>query len=269
MNISEDKFLVREHFRLKDFDPGDTSAFDGNESDAKEESKDINSKLDKLQEMMYAEHKRKLLIVLQAMDTGGKDGVIHRVFEGMNPSGVRVAHFREPSQNEMEHGFLWRAYAQIPASGEIVIFNRSHYEAVLVERVHKMVPEDVLKRRYKEICQFEKLLKEEGVTILKFFLHISSEEQKKRLRERLVDPTKEWKFSGSDLEERKMWHEYMKAYEHALRKTSEDDAPWYLIPSNHKWFRDLLVSQIIVKTLEAFDMKVPHLPRKLREAKFQ
>lgn len=253
--------------QLKDYDPSDTSAFSVGEKLAKEESERIDSKLDQLQEMLYAEHKHKLLIILQAMDTGGKDGVIRRVFEGVNPSGVRVAHFRTPSQDELDHGFLWRAYAQIPSSGELVIFNRSHYEAVLIERVHKLVPKNVWKERYDEICGFEKLLSKEGVTILKFYLHISAEEQKKRLEERLTDPNKGWKFSENDIMERKLWPEYMKAYEEMLEKTSTKHAPWYLVPSNHRWFRDLVVSSVIVKTLEEFRMQFPRIPEKLKLTK--
>ncbi|MGA2875411.1 MAG: polyphosphate kinase 2 family protein [Nitrososphaerales archaeon] len=267
--LHENKFLVKpgKDISLKHWDPSDTSAFDGNELAAKEESKKINSKLDQLQEMLYAENKHKLLIILQAMDTGGKDGVIRRVFEGVNPSGVRVVHFRTPSQDELDHGFLWRAYAQIPSRGELVIFNRSHYEAVLIERVHNLVPDEIWQQRYKEICEFEELLHEEGTTILKFYLHISSDEQKKRLKARLSDPTKEWKFSQNDLVERKLWHEYMKAYEHVLRKTSTKSAPWYIIPSNHKWFRDLAVARIIVKTLEGFNMQFPAISNDMKAVK--
>ena len=167
----------------------------------------------------------------------------------------------------MDHGFLWRAYAQIPSRGELVIFNRSHYEAVLIERVHNLVPEEIWQKRYNEICEFEELLREEGTTILKFYLHISSDEQKKRLKARLSDPTKEWKFSENDLKERKLWHKYMKAYEHVLRKTSTKTAPWYIIPSNHKWFRDLVVARIIVKTLEGFNMRFPAISKELKTVK--
>jgi PPK2 family polyphosphate:nucleotide phosphotransferase len=162
---------------------------------------------------------------------------------------------------------LWRAYAQIPSSGELVIFNRSHYEAVLIERVHKLVPESIWRQRYGEICEFEKLLSEEGTTILKFYLHISSEEQKKRLKERLTDPSKEWKFSESDLMERKLWPDYMEAYEEMLEKTSTKYAPWYVIPSDHRWFRDLAVASIIVETLEGFEMKFPKIPEGLKSTR--
>jgi len=244
---------------LAHLDPSDTSGFDGKEDDAKSESKKINEKLDSLQEMLYAEHKHKILIILQAMDTGGKDGVIRRVFEGVNPSGVRVVHFREPTPEELDHGFLWKAGTNTPGKGELVIYNRSYYESVLIERVHKLVQEKVWQRRYDEINEFEKVLCEEETTILKFYLHIDSNEQKKRLQSRLDDPTKEWKFSENDLAERKLWQEYMKAYEDCLVKTSTDRAPWHIVPSNHKWFRDLVVASIIVKKMEELDMNYPKL----------
>ncbi len=252
---------------IAELDPNDTSAADEKKSDSKDEIKKLVEKLDDLQEMLYAEHRHKVLIVLQAMDTGGKDGVIRRIFEGVNPSGVRVAHFREPSQEEKDHGFLWREYKEVPGNGEIVIFNRSHYEGVLVERVHNIVPKDVWEKRYDEINEFERLLVEEGTTIIKFYLHIDSQEQKKRIRERLDDPTKEWKFSADDLVERKKWDDYMKAYEALLNRTSAEKSPWYVIPSNHKWFRDLLVATILVETLESFRMKYPKLPTQFKSAK--
>ncbi len=243
--------------RLSDFDPDDTSGFEGKDEDEEKESKKLNEKLRELQEMLYAEHVKKVLVVLQAMDTGGKDGIISRVFQGVNPQGVRVAHFREPTPEELDHGFLWREHRQVPGKGELTIFNRSHYEGVLVERVHKIVPENVWKHRYREINEFEHLLAEEDTTILKFFLHISKEEQKKRLQARLDDPSKRWKFSGDDLPERKFWGEYMRAYEDVLSKTSTDYAPWFLIPGNHKWYRDLVVSRIIVKAMEKMDLHYP------------
>jgi PPK2 family polyphosphate:nucleotide phosphotransferase len=240
-------------------DPADTSGFTGKDADEPQESQKLNEQLRSLQEMLYAEHKRRVLVVLQAMDTGGKDGVIHRVFQGVNPQGVRVAHFGVPSQEELDHDFLWRVHKQTPGKGEIVIFNRSHYEGVLVERVHKLVLPEIWQRRYKEINDFERLLSDDNTMILKFYLHISKDEQKKRLQERLDDPTKEWKFSINDLPERKLWDQYIVAYEDALSKTSTEWAPWHWIPSNHKWFRDLIVSRIIVKAMEKLDMKYPKL----------
>jgi PPK2 family polyphosphate:nucleotide phosphotransferase len=242
---------------LDHWDPDDTSGFDGKKEDALKESEGLSRKLDPLQEVLYAEHKHKVLIILQALDTGGKDSTIRRVFEGVNPQGVRVAHFGVPTPEDLDHDFLWRVHAQVPDKGEIVIFNRSHYESVLVERVHKLVPEEVWKARYQEINDFERMLCEEGTTILKFFLHISKGEQKKRLQDRLYDPTKRWKFSIHDLPEREFWSEYTEAYQDVLEKTSTEWAPWYVIPANHIWFRDVIVSTVIVRALEAMDMHYP------------
>lgn len=242
---------------LAKWDPRDTSGFEGKDSDEPKESQKLNDDLRQLQEMLWAEHKAKVLVVLQGMDTAGKDGIIHRVFLGVNPQGTRVGHFGVPTQDELDHDFLWRIHKETPGDGEIVIFNRSHYESVLVERVHKLVPDAVWMRRYKEINDFEKILADDDTTILKFYLHISKDEQKKRLQERLDDPTKQWKFSTNDLPERKFWNEYLKAYQDMLSETSTEWAPWHLIPSDHKWYRDLVVSRIIVKTMEKLDLHYP------------
>ena len=247
--------------RLSRLDPGDTSGFRGGKAEGEEALDSITKKLDPLQELLYAEHKHRLLVVLQGMDSSGKDGTIRRVFEGVNPEGVRVAHFGKPSPEELDHDYLWRAHKQVPAKGEIVIFNRSHYESVLVERVHELVPEEVWSRRYRQIVDFERMLNEEGTTILKFFLHIDKKEQAKRFQDRLKDPTKHWKFSFLDFNERPYWKDYTTAYEDALEKTSTDQAPWYIIPSDHPWFRDLVVSQAIVKSLEDLGMKYPKLDK--------
>jgi PPK2 family polyphosphate:nucleotide phosphotransferase len=248
---------------LDELDPNDTSGFDGSEEAAEEEMKKLRKKLDQLQEMLFVEKKRSLLIVLQAMDTGGKDGTIRKVFEGVNPTGVSVAHFGVPSAEELAHDFLWRVHNKAPEKGQLVIFNRSHYESVLVERVHKLVQQKACHRRYKMINGFERELSENGTTILKFYLNIDKNEQKRRIEERLSDPTKQWKFSEDDLEERRLWPEYMEAYEEALERTSTDWAPWYVVPSNNKWYRDLIVARVIVKTLEKFDMSFPTLPKKI------
>ena len=242
---------------LSKWDPADSSEFDGNKEESRAALANLNRKLAELQEILYAEHKHKVLIVLQAMDTGGKDGAIRHVFKGINPQGVRVASFKIPSAIEMDHDYLWRIHQQTPGKGEMVIFNRSHYEDVLVVRVHKLVPEEVWKRRYDQINNFEKLLAEEGTTILKFYLHISSEEQKERLRARLEDPTKHWKFDPADLKERQLWKEYMRAYEDALEKTSTKYAPWYIVPANKKWYRDLVVASVILETLRDLKMEYP------------
>jgi len=245
--------------KLGKVDPAGTSGFKGGKSDGEKVIDSLIKKLDPLQELLYAEHKHKLLIVLQGMDSSGKDGTIRRVFEGVNPEGVRVAHFGKPSEEELDHDYLWRAHKQVPGRGEIVIFNRSHYESVLVERVHELVPEKVWRRRYDQIVDFERMLHEEGTTILKFFLHIDKKEQAKRFQDRLDDPTKHWKFSYLDYNERSYWKDYTRAYEDALERTSSEWAPWYIVPSNHPWFRDLVVSQAIVKSLEDLSMRYPKL----------
>jgi PPK2 family polyphosphate:nucleotide phosphotransferase len=207
--------------------------------------------------MLYAEHKHKVLIVLQAMDSGGKDGTIRHVFDGVNPQGVKVASFKVPTKEELDHDYLWRVHEHTPGKGEIVIFNRSHYEDVLVVRVHDLVPRPVWRRRFKHIRDFERILADEGTTILKFFLHIDLEEQKERFQARLDTPHKRWKFRLGDLEERKLWDSYHKAYEDAITKTSTKWAPWYIIPANRKWYRNLVISRIIVETLEGLDMSYP------------
>lgn len=210
-----------------------------------------------LQELLYAEGKHKLLVVLQAMDTGGKDGTIRHVFKGVNPAGVRVAAFKQPTGQELAHDFLWRAHAQVPAQGEIAIFNRSHYEDVLVVRVHKLVPKAVWRQRYDQINDFERLLAQTGTTILKFYLHIDKDEQKKRLESRLQNPHKRWKFRRADLEERKLWPDYQQAYEGALSHTSTKEAPWYIVPANAKWYRNVVVVRVIVEALEKLKMSYP------------
>lgn len=239
---------------LDNFDPADTRyAKDGKEK-AEQSLLQLNRQLEALQESLYAERRHRVLVVLQGMDTSGKDGVIRRVFEGVNPQGVRVASFKVPTPVELDHDYLWRVHQQTPARGEIVIFNRSHYEDVLVVRVHSLVPEPVWKKRFEQINAFEKLLTDEGTTILKFFLHIDPQEQKERLLERLEKPEKHWKFNPGDLKERALWKEYMKAYEEVLEKTSTPWAPWYVIPANKKWYRDLVISALLVETLQKLDI---------------
>ncbi|MEW6239910.1 MAG: polyphosphate kinase 2 family protein [Chloroflexota bacterium] len=243
--------------RLSKWDPNDKGDFDGGKEQGLAEVERLNTKLEALQELLFAEGKHKVLIVLQAMDTGGKDGVIRRVFDGVNPQGVRVAPFKVPTQEELAHDYLWRVHKAVPGKGEIVIFNRSHYEDVLVVRVHKLVPPAVWKKRYEQINAFERHLAETGTTILKFYLHIDRGEQKQRFQARLDDPTKQWKFRLGDLEERKLWPDYMKAYEDVLGKTSTEYAPWYIVPANRKWYRDLVISTVLVETLKKLDMKYP------------
>ena len=242
---------------LSKIDPNDDKAFKGDKEKGLKALSKLNAELQALQELLYAEQKHKVLIVLQAMDTGGKDGAIRRVFDGVNPQGVKVASFKVPTAEELAHDFLWRVHKVTPGAGEMVIFNRSHYEDVLVVRVHGYAPEEVWKKRYDQINDFERLLAESGTIILKFFLHIDLDEQKERLQARLDDPTKTWKFRLGDLEERKLWGQYMQAYEDALDKTSTEYAPWYVIPANRKWYRDLVISTILVDTLKGLQMEFP------------
>lgn len=254
-----DQYRVKPKSRihLDEFDANDTSTFDGAKKEGLKRLLDLNQKLGELQEVLYAGHKERLLIVLQAMDSGGKDGTIRSVFDGVNPQGVRVASFKVPTPEEMDHDYLWRIHKQTPAKGEIVIFNRSHYEDVLVVRVHELVPPKVWGKRYRQINEFERTLAEEGTTIIKFFLLIDQEEQKLRMLERIKDPSKQWKFNPNDLEERKLWKQYMKAYEDVLEKTSTSWAPWYIIPANRNWYRNLVISDILVETLKKLKLKFP------------
>ena len=257
MNLSQYRVKPGSSVDLNDWDPDDSSGYKPGKKAAEKELVRLKERLDELQELLYAEHKHKLLVVLQGMDTSGKDGTIRHVFQGVNPQGVRVVRFQQPTRVELDHDYLWRVHMQAPGNGEIVIFNRSHYEDVLVVRVHDLVPREVWKRRYQQICDFERMLAEEGTTILKFFLHISREEQKKRLLARLKDPDKRWKFDLTDIKERELWPSYAKAYEAALERTSSEWAPWFVVPANHKWYRNLVVSTAIVEALEALKMKYP------------
>jgi len=250
--------------KLKDFDPGYTGEYDEKDKDkVKEEIEKLKEKMAKLQNLLYAENKHALLIVLQGMDACGKDGTIRTVMSGVNPQGCQVTSFKVPTEEEKEHDFLWRIHKALPAKGNIGIFNRSHYEDVLVVRVHNLVPPEVWKERYEMINDFEKTIAKNGTVILKFFLHISKEEQAERFRERVLDPSKNWKFSMGDLKEREYWNMYMEAFEDAITKTSTKWAPWYIVPSNKKWFRNLVISKTIVETLEGLNMKYPPPPKDL------
>ncbi len=242
---------------LGSWDPDDHALFPDGKHASKDRLKELRTDLRELQRVLWAEDKHKLLVVLQAMDAGGKDGTIRHVFRGVNPQGVRVAGFKAPTAEELAHDFLWRIHRKTPGTGEIAIFNRSHYEDVLIVRVKSLVPEEVWRPRYEHIRHFEKLLADEGTTILKFYLHISQDEQKERFQARLDRPDKRWKFNTGDLKERARWDDYMAAYEEALTRTSTDWAPWYVIPANRKWYRNLLISSIIVHTLQDLDMSYP------------
>ncbi len=224
---------------------------------AEEEFKGLRDELIELQRRHYAANRDKILIVFQAMDAGGKDGTIRRVFRGVNPQGVQVTSFKVPSKKELAHDFLWRVHHSVPAKGLIGVFNRSHYEDVLVVRVHNIVPETVWRPRYEQINNFEKMLVETGTVILKFYLHISKEEQRERFQARIDDPTKNWKFSFDDLEKRKLWPDYMAAYEEMLNRTTTAWAPWYVIPSDQKWYRNLAISRAIVSVLRELDPQYP------------
>lgn len=233
---------------LKDYDPA-YIAKDIDHDKAKQELEKLGNELSELQEAMAAAQHQSLLMILQGMDTSGKDGTIRHVFAGVNPQGCEVHSFKEPTPQELMHDFLWRVHTVTPAKGTLGIFNRSHYEDVLVVRVHQLVPENVWSRRYKEINNFEKLLAQNGTIILKFFLHISFDEQERRLLAREQEKDKSWKLSASDWAERKYWNDYQSAYEDALSKCSTDTAPWYIVPANHKWYRNLAIAHTLVDTM--------------------
>ena len=257
--MNSKKLMVKpgKKLRLADHDPDDSHGFTKELADR--QLIKHRAKLDQLQELLYAGKQHSLLIVLQAMDAGGKDGTIRHVMAGVNPQSCDVASFKAPTALELGHDFLWRVHKVVPIKGSIGIFNRSHYEDVLIARVHKLVPKSVWSKRYDQINDFERMLAENGVKILKFFLHISEDEQKKRFEERLADRNKRWKISPADFEERKLWDQYMVAYEAALSQCSFDWAPWYVIPANKKWFRNCAISQIIVEALESLDMEYPKI----------
>ena len=238
-------------------DPASTKGAPGEKKITEAASAVLNTQLSELQERLWAENARSLLVVLQAIDAGGKDGAIRKVFGGVNPQGCRVTSFKAPSEEELAHDFLWRVHRATPRTGEIGIFNRSHYEDVLVVRVHDLVPKKVWSKRYAQINDFEATLAAAGTTIVKFFLHISKEEQAERFRKRLENPEKHWKFRRADLEERAHWDSYQDAFEEALSRTSTSVAPWYVIPADHKWYRDWALLSVLVETLESMDPKYP------------
>jgi PPK2 family polyphosphate:nucleotide phosphotransferase len=260
-------------FRLASIDPADTGGLDLDKDDAKKLLKEDNELLEELQERLYAQDRWAVLVVLQGMDTSGKDGVIEHVMEGINPQGCEVHPFKAPSAEELDHDFLWRAAIRLPARGDINIFNRSYYEEVLVVRVHpeilerqKLPPslmrgegkgQDIWQQRFEDICAFERHLGRSGTVVLKFFLHISKEEQRERLLARLDEPAKRWKFAMGDIAERKLWDKYMAAYEDMIRNTSRPQAPWYVVPADRKWFARLVVARAIVEALERLDLQFP------------
>ncbi len=242
---------------LSDTDPRDRKAIPFSRPETEAATAADIAEIDRLQEVLYAQAKYALLVVLQGPDTSGKDGTIRRVFGPINPVGAVATSFKKPTPHELAHDFLWRIHKAVPSAGIIGIFNRSHYEDVLVPRVHGLVAVDRLEARYREINAFEQYLGENNVTILKFYLHISKKEQKARLEARLRDPTKRWKFSSDDLAERKHWGDYLSAYEIALRRCSTQWAPWFIVPADHKWYRDAVVARIVRAALEALDLTYP------------
>jgi PPK2 family polyphosphate:nucleotide phosphotransferase len=243
-------------FRLTDHDPGATSGIDG-KAEGRAEVARLTARLAELHELLYADGRHGLLVVLQGMDTSGKGGAIRKAFQGLDPTGVQVATYKAPTEVELAHDFLWRIHANTPARGHISIFDRSHYEDVLIVRVHGLVPKARWRARYAHIRNFESLLTDEGTVVRKFFLNISKDQQAERLRARIADPTKRWKFRLADLDERKLWDDYQAAYEEAIRRTATPEAPWTVVPADHKWHRDLVICGTIVDTLEGLDLRYP------------
>jgi len=252
---------------LAKWDPDETRAFPFGKGEGKRRLRKLTLRLEVLQELLHAGQKHSLLVIFQGMDASGKDGTIKHVFSGVDPLGVRVAAFKAPTEEERAHDFLWRIAKELPRPGEIVLFNRSHYEDVLVARVKGLVPEEEWSKRYDLINAFEKRVADEGVTILKFFLNVGLAEQKERLQARVDDPVKRWKFNPGDLEDRQLWPQYMRAYQDVLNRTNAPRAPWYIVPADRNWYRNLSVSSIIVETLESLPLKYPKLrydPRKIK-----
>lgn len=248
-------------FSLKQYSPDDRSARNEDKAQDLAELAKLTEAINARQDILHAEGKHKVILLLQGMDTSGKDGTVKHVFSACDPLGIRLASFKAPSADELAHDYLWRVHAQVPAKGELVIFNRSHYEDVLIVKVHGWIDEVECKRRYQQINDFERMLTETGTTLIKCFLHISKEEQKERLQERLDEPTKHWKFNPKDLEERALWDDYMQAYESALQATSTEYAPWYVIPANSKTNRNLLISRLLLETLNDLPLAYPAKPK--------
>jgi PPK2 family polyphosphate:nucleotide phosphotransferase len=269
MSNLSDKLMVQpgSKFRLSKLDPEDAHGWD-KQTAADRLQKNLE-RLSVLQYLLYAEAKRSLLIVLQGIDAGGKDGTIRHVMTGLNPQGTQVTSFKVPEGIERRHDYLWRVHRAVPEHGSIGIFNRSHYEEVLVVRVHNLVPKTCWQKRYGHINEFERMLSDSGTKVVKFLLYISKEEQAKRFHERLDDKTKNWKFSPADVKEREYWDAYIDAYDDMLRKCSTVEAPWFVIPANKKWFRNLAVSQVVVDALESMDLKYPKPTADLSAIKFE
>lgn len=265
-----DQYRVNsKNFSLKDFNPRDKTERSATKEEDSIEFAKLVSEINRYQDILHAEGKRKVLLVLQGMDTSGKDGTIRHVFSECDPLGIRLANFKAPSNEELAHDYLWRVHQQVPKAGELAIFNRSHYEDVVIVRVHNWIDEDECKRRYAQINDFERMLTETGTTIIKCFLHISKDEQRKRLQERLDVPEKTWKFNPGDIKERELWSNYTKTYEQAIKATSSKHAPWYIVPADSKTNRNLLISRLLLNTLKNLDLRYPAVPAEYKSIKIQ
>ncbi len=242
---------------LGKIDSGEKSLFSGTKEDWDPQFDELQLQLQHLQKLLYAQSKHRILVVMQAMDTGGKDGCIKHVFSRIDPQGIHVRSFKKPNAVELAHDFLWRVHSKVPSNGEMVIFNRSHYEDIIAVRVKKLFPDEVWKRRQRHVIEFERMLAEEGTTIVKIFLHISKDEQKRRLEARLANPAKHWKINPDDLVDRARWSEFMTAYEDVISETSTEFAPWYVVPADRKWYRNLCVARIMLDTLQKLNMEFP------------
>ena len=254
-------------FSLKDFDTNDQSERSGDKVKDMLALEKLASEINALQDILYAQSQHKILLILQGMDASGKDGTVRHVFSACDPLGIRLANFRGPTEDELAHDYLWRAHQQVPQKGEIVVFNRSHYEDVLIVKVHDWIDDAECKRRYAQINDFERLLSETGTIIIKCYLHISKAEQKLRLQDRLDDPTKTWKFNPNDLKERALWSKYKVAYEAAIKATSTDYAPWYVVPADSKTNRNLLISKILLNALKSLKLAYPPVPAEFKTIK--
>ena len=275
MQTSAYRFAKKGSFHLRDVDPGQTDGFRDKAAARKQLAKNVE-RLTLLQDRFYAQDREALLIIFQAMDSAGKDGAVKHVMSGLNPQGVQVVSFKQPSAEELDHDYLWRISRHLPARGNIGIFNRSYYEEVLVARVHNLpfdqklparcLTEDLWDRRYRQLRDFERYLSENGITVVKFFLHISREEQRRRFLERIDNEAKNWKFSAADIAERAHWDDYMDAYEQAINQTATKDCPWYVVPADHKWFARLLISQVLVEYLEKLNPQYPAVTDEQKQA---
>jgi PPK2 family polyphosphate:nucleotide phosphotransferase len=260
VNGALERYWVRpgEKLDLEKVDAGEKALFKGKDkTDILPQFDELQDQLQELQKKLYAQNKHRILVVMQAMDTGGKDGCIKHVFSRIDPQGIHVRSFKKPSEEELSYDYLWRVHSKVPHKGELVIFNRSHYEDIIAVRVKKIFPDEVWKRRQRHVIEFERMLAEEGTTIVKIFLHISKAEQKRRLEARLADPAKHWKVNPDDLVDRAHWDDFMTAYEEVMAKTSTEFAPWYVVPADRKWYRNLCVARIMLDTLQKLDMEYP------------